>query len=106
MCKCISTGEDEMNTIKIMAIVLIMACSLGLVYGGFTYTRNMHEAKLVLIKPDKDSRTVIKDELINSGQPYTGDCPFSLTGKPQSKTITIHYEYDRASNGENHGKLI
>lgn len=96
-----------MNTVKIMAIVLIVACSLGLVYGGFTYTRNMYEAKLVLIElSDKDSQTVIKDELINSGQPYTGDCPFSLTGKPQSKTITIHYKYDRTSNGENHGKLI
>ncbi len=32
--------------IKILAIVLIAAGVLALVYGGFTYTRETHEAKL------------------------------------------------------------
>jgi hypothetical protein len=35
-----------MNTIKIAAIVLIVAGVLGLVYGSFSYTRETHEAKL------------------------------------------------------------
>ena len=32
--------------LKIVAIVLIVAGVIGLVYGGFTYTRTTHEAKL------------------------------------------------------------
>ncbi len=39
-------GGDEMNAIKILAIVLIVAGVLGLVYGGFTYTKHTDEAKL------------------------------------------------------------
>jgi hypothetical protein len=35
-----------MNPVKIAAIVLIVAGVLGLVYGGFSYTRETHEAKL------------------------------------------------------------
>lgn len=35
-----------MNTIKIAAMALIIAGVLGLAYGGFTYTRETHDAKL------------------------------------------------------------
>jgi hypothetical protein len=35
-----------MSAIKIAAMVLIAAGILGLVYGGFTYTKDTHEAKL------------------------------------------------------------
>lgn len=35
-----------MNAVKMAGIVLIAAGILGLVYGGFNYTRNTHEAKL------------------------------------------------------------
>ncbi len=35
-----------MNTIKIVAILLIVAGCLGLAYGGFKYTRQTHRAKL------------------------------------------------------------
>lgn len=35
-----------MNTVRILAIVLILAGVLGLVYGGFSYTKKTHEAKL------------------------------------------------------------
>jgi hypothetical protein len=35
-----------MNTIKIMAIVLIVAGILGVVYGKFSYTKETHDAKL------------------------------------------------------------
>jgi len=35
-----------MSAIKIVAIVLIVAGVLGLVYGGFSYTKKTHEATL------------------------------------------------------------
>ena len=35
-----------MNTMKIVAIVLIVAGVLGLAYGKFSYTKERHETKL------------------------------------------------------------
>jgi TRAP-type C4-dicarboxylate transport system permease small subunit len=35
-----------MNAVKIAALLLIAAGILGLVYGGFTYTKETHEAKI------------------------------------------------------------
>lgn len=35
-----------MNGIRIAAIALIVAGVLGLVYGGFSYTRETHQAKV------------------------------------------------------------
>lgn len=35
-----------MSALRIVAIVLIVAGILGLVYGGITYTKDTHEAKL------------------------------------------------------------
>lgn len=35
-----------MNAVKMLAIALIVAGGLGLVYGSFTYTKDTHEAKL------------------------------------------------------------
>ena len=35
-----------MNGIKILAIALIVGGVLGLVYGGFSYTKETHQAKL------------------------------------------------------------
>jgi hypothetical protein len=48
-----------MNAIKILAIALIVAGVLGLVYGGFTYTKETHETKLGPIELSvKDKQTV------------------------------------------------
>ena len=48
-----------MNGVKILAIVLIVAGVLGLVYGGFSYTKNTHEAKLGPIELSiRDKQTV------------------------------------------------
>ncbi len=48
-----------MNAIKMLAVVLIVAGSLGLLYGGFTYTKETHEAKLGPIELTiKDQETV------------------------------------------------
>jgi uncharacterized membrane protein YidH (DUF202 family) len=35
-----------MNAIKMLAIVLIVAGALALVYGGFSYTKETHQARL------------------------------------------------------------
>jgi hypothetical protein len=35
-----------MNALKILALALIAAGVLGLIYGGFTYTKKTHEAKI------------------------------------------------------------
>jgi hypothetical protein len=48
-----------MNAVKMVAIVLIMGGVLGLVYGGFSYTKETHEAKLGPIELSvKDKETV------------------------------------------------
>lgn len=48
-----------MSAIKIMAIVLIVAGLLGLVYGQFSYTKETQEAKLGPIELTvKDTKTV------------------------------------------------
>ena len=48
-----------MNAMKMLAIVLIVAGALGLLYGGFTYTSDTHEAKLGPIAlVVKDTKTV------------------------------------------------
>jgi hypothetical protein len=35
-----------MNAVKIAGVLLLVAGTLGLVYGGFSYTKATHEAKL------------------------------------------------------------
>jgi len=48
-----------MNTVKFVSIVLIIAGVLGLVYGGFSYTRETQEAKLGPLELTvKDTQTV------------------------------------------------
>jgi hypothetical protein len=52
-------GEDEMNAVKLAAIVLIVVGVLGLVYGSFSYTKDTHEAKLGPIELSvKDKQTI------------------------------------------------
>lgn len=50
-----------MYMIKIAAIVLVVVGVLGLVYGGFTYTKATHDAKLGPIQmsvTDKDTVSI------------------------------------------------
>lgn len=50
-----------MSPVKIVGIVLIVAGVLGLVYGGFSYTRDTHEANIGPIEfsvKEKDSVNV------------------------------------------------
>lgn len=50
-----------MNVMKVLAIVLIVGGVLGLVYGGFSYTKETHETKigpLVVSVTDKETVNV------------------------------------------------
>jgi multidrug transporter EmrE-like cation transporter len=49
-----------MNAVKIIGIVLIIAGVLGLAYGGFTYTKETHKAKLGPLE-----LTIKDDETVN-----------------------------------------
>lgn len=49
-----------MNALKIVALALIAAGILGLMYGGFTYTKETHEAKIGPIE-----MTVNEKETVN-----------------------------------------
>jgi hypothetical protein len=41
-----SGGGDEMNIVKVMATVLIVAGIVALLYGKFSYTKETHDIKL------------------------------------------------------------
>ena len=48
-----------MSVVKIIGVVLIAAGILGLVYGGFSYTKETHEAKIGSLELSmKDKETV------------------------------------------------
>ena len=52
-------GGGEMSAVKIVGSVLIAAGILGLVYGGFSYTKETHEAKIGSLELSvKDKETV------------------------------------------------
>jgi len=52
-------GEAWMNAIKMLAIALIVVGGLALAYGGFTYTKATHQAKLGPIELSvKETQTV------------------------------------------------
>ena len=48
-----------MTSIRITAIVLIVAGALALAYGGFTYTRSTHEAKIGPIELSIDEKQTV-----------------------------------------------
>jgi len=48
-----------MSAVKMLALALIVAGGLALVYGGFSYTRETHQAKLGSLELSiKDTETV------------------------------------------------
>jgi uncharacterized membrane protein len=48
-----------MNATKILGIVLVIGGILGLMYGGFTYTKETHETKIgPIVLSVKDKETV------------------------------------------------
>ena len=49
-----------MNATKIIGVLLIVAGVLGLAYGGFTYTKETHQAKLGPIQLSLDEKETVK----------------------------------------------
>jgi hypothetical protein len=48
-----------MNAMKLLGIVLLVGGILGLMYGGFTYTKETHEAKIgPIVLSVKDKETI------------------------------------------------
>ena len=57
-----------MNTTKIIGIALIVAGALGLLYGGFTYTKDTHSAKLGPIELKvQEKETVVVPIVVSAG---------------------------------------
>jgi multidrug transporter EmrE-like cation transporter len=50
---------DDLNAIRMGAIALIVAGVLGLAYGGFSYTRDTHEAKIGPIELSVSERQTV-----------------------------------------------
>ena len=48
-----------MNSLRIAALVLIVAGVLGLAYGGFSYTRQTHEMKIGPLEMSMQERQTI-----------------------------------------------
>ena len=48
-----------MDAVKMLAIVLVVLGILGLVYGGFTYTKDTHEANLGPIKLSVEEKETV-----------------------------------------------
>jgi len=48
-----------MNSLKVVALVLIVAGILGLAYGGFTYTKETHQAKIGPIEMSVNEKQTI-----------------------------------------------
>lgn len=49
-----------MNAAKLAAVALIVAGTLGLVYGGFSYTKETHETRLGPIEFAVEDRETVK----------------------------------------------
>jgi len=57
-----------MGIVKILGILLIAAGTLGLIYGGFTYTRETHSTKLgPIVLQVKEKETVYVPIILSAG---------------------------------------
>ena len=62
-----------MNPIRILALVLIVAGVLGLLYGGYTYTQSSHDLKVGNVEFSvKDKRTLNVPVWVGVGAIATG----------------------------------
>jgi TRAP-type C4-dicarboxylate transport system permease small subunit len=49
-----------MSAVRVVALALIVAGALGLAYGGFTYTKETHQANLGPIELSVDEKETVK----------------------------------------------
>ena len=65
--------RDDMNAMKLLGIVLLVGGILGLMYGGFTYTKETHEAKIgPIVLSVKDKETVNVPQWLGVGSIAVG----------------------------------
>jgi hypothetical protein len=53
-----NSGDNNMNAMKMLGVILVVGGILALAYGGFTYTKETHETKIgpvVLSVTDKET---------------------------------------------------
>ena len=71
-----------MSTVKIAAIVLMVAGALGLLYGTFTYTKETHKAKVGPLELTvKDKETVNIPVWVGVGALVVGGVLLVLPGR-------------------------
>ncbi|MDP1666247.1 MAG: hypothetical protein Q8L79_14135 [Methylobacter sp.] len=71
-----------MSAVKIMAIVLIVAGLLGLVYGSFSYTKDTQQAKIGPLELSvKDTQTVYVPVWAGVGAIMAGGLLLALSGR-------------------------
>ena len=76
------TGEQSMNATRLVAIVLIVAGVLALLYGGFSYTKDTTEVKLGPIELSvKEKKTVNVPIWVGVGAIVAGGLLLVLGGK-------------------------
>jgi TRAP-type C4-dicarboxylate transport system permease small subunit len=64
---------------KIAAVLLIVAGALGLIYGGFTYTKNTQEAKVGPVELSvKENKTIVIPIWVGLGAIVIGGMLFFL----------------------------
>jgi len=78
----INTGENTMNGIKLVAVALIIAGVLALIYGGFSYTKDTTAVKLGPIELSvKENKTVNVPMWAGVGAIVVGGLLLVLGGK-------------------------
>jgi len=71
-----------MKTTQLAALVLIIAGVLGLIYGGFTYTRETHQTKIGPIELTvKDKETVNVPIWLGAGAVILGTVLLAVRGR-------------------------
>jgi len=76
------TGEQSMNATRLVAIVLIVAGVLALLYGGFSYTKDTTAVKLGPIELNvKEEKTVNVPIWVGVGAIVVGGLLLVVGGK-------------------------
>ena len=88
-----------MSSTKIAALVLMALGALGLVYGGFTYTRETHEANIgPLNLTVEDTERVTVPTWVGLGVLLIGGALFVASRKPSDQANGEHQEILDACN--------
>ena len=80
-----------MSALKIVAILLIVADIVGLAYGGFTYTKDSHVAKIGSLELSvTDKKSVTSRSGPASARSWSGEPCCSSEGTSTPKVLSVH----------------